>query len=115
MATLETVVGWLSIEETLTRWEDAPGEAETGYEPLPALLDSAHDALSMYAPKPVLDPPPERYKLAQVLLTQHLWARKQAGDGEGYGADGLMRSTYPLVMEARSLVRPKRSPFAGLR
>ena len=57
---------------------------------------------------------PKNYKYAQKLLTQHLWARKRAGDGEGFGADGYMISTYPLVREAYDALRPKRGPLKGL-
>lgn len=114
LATADTVIGWVSIGETLALWSAAPGEPEDGYAPLPALLGVAHEVMEAYAPA-VQGAPPERYKMAQVLYTQHLWARKQSGDTDSSGVDGLAISTYPLVMEARSLVRPRRSQFGGLR
>jgi hypothetical protein len=106
------LIGWVETDSILDYWADAPD-----YEPggvLVTLLSVAHEVLEAYAPQPVLDPPPARYMLAQVLLTQHLWARKQAGDGGGFGAGEFQMSTYPLVLEARSLMRPRTSPFAGL-
>lgn len=103
------LVGWLDTTAVVADWSDAPVQAT-----LVQLLAVAHEQLEAYAPKPVLDPPPESYKLAQLLLTQHLWARKRSGDGDTYGPDGFQFSTYPLVMEARGLIRPRTSPLAGL-
>jgi len=102
-------VGWADTTKVTADWPDAP-DATT----LVQLLAVAHEVLEEYAPKPVLDPPPERYTLAQVLLCQHLAARKRAGDGDTYGPEGFQFSTYPLVMEARALIRPKASPLAGV-
>lgn len=107
-------VGFLDPEVDLTDWPAGP-EGET----LTLLLQAAYEKLALWAPQPLpsggeLDPIPARYTYAQMLLTQHLWARKQAGDGEGFGADGYMVSTYPLVREAYEAVRPKRSPLTGL-
>jgi hypothetical protein len=107
------LIGWVDTDELLEFWADAPDYVPGGV--LATLLDAAHEVLEAYAPKPVLDPAPARYTLAQILLTQHLWARKQAGDGQGFGAGEFQMSTYPLVLEARSLMRPRTSPFAGLR
>ena len=108
------VIGWIETED-LEDWTEGP---EPGPE-LDLMLSAAYEKLALWAPKPLpagtdLDPVPARYVLAQRLLTQHLWARKRAGDGEGFGADGFMISTYPLVREAYEAVRPKRSPLAGL-
>lgn len=103
-------VGWADTAQVAEDWPDAPAEAQ-----LTTLLAVAHELLVEYIGKDrVLDPPPERYTLAQVLLTQHLWARKRGGDGDSFGPEGFTFSTYPLVMEARGLVRPKASPLAGL-
>lgn len=102
-------VGWVDTAEVQQDWPDAPD-----LEPLKRLLAVAHETLEAYAPKPILDPPPERYSMAQVLLCQHLAARKRAGDGDTYGPEGFQFSTYPLVMEARGLIRPKASPLDGL-
>lgn len=106
------VIGWVETNTILDYWADAPDYVPGGV--LATLLDASHELLTEYAPKPLLDPPPSRYVLAQVLLTKHLWARKQAGDGSGFGPEGFAMSTYPLVLEARALMRPKSGPFAGL-
>lgn len=103
------IVGWLDTVEVVEDWSDAPQEAT-----LKRLLGVAHEQLVSYAPKPLVDPVPASYELAQLLLTQHLWARKRAGDGDTYGPDGFQFSTYPLVMEARGLIRPRTSPLDGL-
>lgn len=107
-------VGWVDPDSDFEDWVDRPDE------PLfSLLLATAHEKLIVWAPKPlpagtVADPVPARYKLAQRLLTQHLAARKRAGDGDGFGADGFMIQTYPLVREAYDLIRPKKSSLAGL-
>lgn len=103
------LVGWLTTEEVTAEWPDAPQDTT-----LVRLLGVAHEALVEYAPAPLPLVIPERYKLAQLLLTQHLWARKRSGDGDTYGPEGFSFSTYPLVMEARGLIRPRANPLAGL-
>ena len=107
-------IGFVDPETDLDGWPDGPEEPV-----LSLLLETAAEKLTEWAPKPLPegtkeDPFPARYTYAQILLTQHLWARKQAGDGEGFGADGYMVSTYPLVREAYDAVRPRRSPLLGL-
>lgn len=105
------LVGWADTDEVAEDWSDAP---EVG--PLTRLLAVAHETLVEYVGKDnVLDPPPERYALAQVMLCQHLAARKRGGDGDTFGPEGFSFSTYPLVMEARGLMKPKQAPWAGLR
>ncbi len=107
-------VGFVDTDRDLDGWPDGPDEPV-----LSLLLETAKEKLEAWAPKPLPtgepgNEIPARYTYAQILLTQHLWARKQAGDGEGFGADGYMVSTYPLVREAFDAVRPRTSPLAGL-
>jgi len=105
------LVGWADTDEVADDWTDAPPTGQ-----LTRLLGVAHELLVEYVggEAKLLDPPPDRYGLAQVMLAQHLWARKRGGDGDTFGPDGFQFSTYPLVMEARGLMKPKTSPFAGL-
>lgn len=109
------VVGFVDTEKDLGAWVDGPGTAaETNM-----LLQVAYTKAAAWAPKPLPagtedDPVPYAYTFAQILLTKHLWARKQAGDGQGFGADGYMIQTYPLVREAYDAIRPSQGPFAGL-
>jgi len=105
------VVGWLETEDILDRWPDAPDDPE-----LSAILTAAHEQCDAFAPARVEGAPPtESMKLAQLLQAQHLWARKRAGNGEGFGPEGYMVQTYPLVMESRALLRAKHgNPFRGL-
>lgn len=104
------MVGWVDTTQVIDEWADAPEDAQ-----LTKLLAVAHEVLVEYVGQArLVDPPPERYGLAQVMLTQHLWARKRSGDGDSMGPDGFQFSTYPLVMEARGLMKPKRSPLLGL-
>lgn len=105
------LVGWLDPATDFANWAEAPEPEDMALE-----LETAFIKACEWAPKPLPDPAaaPANYKYAQRLLTQHLWARKKAGDGEGFGADGYMIQTYPLVREAYDAIRPKRGPLAGL-
>ena len=113
MATLASTIGWLTIEEAIDLWSDAPGEEADGYAQLASLLGAAHEVLAPLGPP--LDPAPEKYKQAQLLYTQHLWSRRQAGGSDSYGPDGLSISTFPMVQEAKDLMRSGRSKFRGIR
>ena len=110
MAALTDTIGWLTVQEAIDLWPDAPGEEADGYAELASLLGTAWEVL---APKgrPVADGEavPERYRQAQLLYTRHLWARSKAGDGSTIGPDGYQISTYPLVMEAYTLMRVGRT------
>ena len=57
---------------------------------------------------------PDSWKLAEILQAKHIWSRSRSGNRDSIGADGYEISTYPLVLEARGLIRPKRSPLKGL-
>lgn len=103
-------VGWVDTEDIELRWLDAPEGEE-----LSELLEIAHDACSAYAPAiPAGTKVPAGYGKAQLLQAQHIYARAKTGNGDSIGPDGFTVSTYPLVLEARTLLRPKRSPLAGL-
>lgn len=108
------IVGYVDADKLSAGWADGPADEDT----LADLLEAAFDRVNLWAPDgdnpPAFDAAPARYRLAQTLLVKHLWARKQAGDGEGFGPDGFMVSTYPLVREAYDLIRPKQSPLKGL-
>lgn len=103
------VVGWVDAAALAATWFDAPEEPE-----LSALLTAAHEVCAAYAPAPAPDPLPESWRLAQVLQTKHLYARSKAGNADGIGPDGYQISTFPLVLEARNLLRPRRNPLLGL-
>lgn len=107
--------GWVDTVRDLEGWADGPADQAE----VEQLAWVAYEKAAAWAPKPLpagtpADPYPHGYKYAQKLLIKHLWARKQAGDGEGFGPDGYMIQTYPLVREAFDAIRPKQSPFAGL-
>lgn len=102
------LIGFVDPDKDLSDWVDGPDDEGTR----DRLLRVAHERVLRWAPKPLPAVIPDSYTFAQVLLVKHLWARKRAGDGEGFGADGYMLSTYPLVREARDAMNP--SPFAGL-
>lgn len=116
------VVGWVTLDEAAGLWEDVEDlEAAAQRKVLAAAHETAvdylRDADGTYTDPREEDPPrevPERWKVAQVMLARHVWARMRTGNADSIGPDGYQLSTYPLVLEARSLLRPKRSPLAGL-
>lgn len=95
------LVGWVDPEVVAERWLDAPDGEE-----LSELLQIAWEVCSAYAPAIIETPPPARYAKAQLLQAQHLYARSKSGNGDSIGPDGFTVSTYSLVLEARSLLRP---------
>jgi len=102
-------VGWVDTEDVSEDWLDAPeGDA------LAELLETAFEVCSAYAPPRPAGPVPQSWKDAQLLQAQHVYARRRSGNGETMGPDGYSTSTYVLVLEARQLIRPKRSPLKGL-
>ena len=111
MATLSSTIGWLTVQEAIDLWPDAPGEEEP-YAELANLMGTSHEFLVGKGPR--LEPPPESYKSAQNLYMRHLWARGQAGNGESLGPDGYQVSTYPMVMEAVGLMKLHRRRVRGL-
>lgn len=117
-----SVVGWVTLEQAGGLWEDADLlETSTlatvlsaGYEDA---VDYLRDSAGSYTDPRELDPPqevPARWRVAQVMLARHIWARMRTGNSDSYGPDGMQLSTYPLVLEARAQLRPKRSPLAGI-
>lgn len=112
----ETVVGWVTPQQTDGLWADA-ADMETAT--LRSILTAAHEVCVDYlrdAEGDYTEPEtiPEGWRLAQVMQARHIWARMRTGNRDEVGPDGYTVSTYPLVLEARTLLRPKRTPFAGL-
>lgn len=102
------LVGWVDPVVLEARWFDAPAEPE-----LTELLTAAYNICVAYAPVPPATIPPE-WSLAQVLQAKHMYARGKSGNGDTMGPDGYAVSTFPLVLEARNLLRPRRNPLLGL-
>lgn len=104
------IVGWVDSVALKTEWWDAPDQAE-----LDDLLAAAHEVCLAYAPALAEGAPvPKSWAMAQKLQAKHLYARDKSGNRDSVGPDGYTVSTFPLVLEARNLIRPKRSPFEGL-
>lgn len=102
------VVGWVDTVKLQAQWFDAPDDPE-----LTDLLTAAYNVCLTYAPTPPATIPPE-WAIAQTLQAKHMYARSKAGNGDSIGPDGYAVSTFPLVLEARNLLRPKRNPFLGV-
>lgn len=113
------LVGWVDIDALDTLW---PESNQLEAEDLALFLTAAHQACLAYAPPvptrteagEVIEVIPPAWVLAQVMHAKHLYARLRTGNRDTLGADGYTISTYPLVMESRGLLRPKRPAFRGL-
>lgn len=82
---------------------------------LESYLEAANTVCSAFAPSLAEGATiPEAWKIAEILQAKHIWSRARSGNRDSIGADGYEISTYPLVLEARGLIRPKRSPLKGL-
>jgi hypothetical protein len=102
------VAGWLESTAVEAEWFDGPDGTA-----LVDLLTGAYNVCLAYAPVPPATIPPE-WKTAQLLQAKHMFARSKAGNGDTLGPDGYAVSTFPLVLEARNLLRPKRNPLLGV-
>lgn len=82
------------------------------------MLRAGYVACAAWAPPmPLVDgvpTVPAEWKLAQIMHAKHVWARFRTGNAETVGPDGYTISTYPLVLEARSILRPVQPGFKGL-
>lgn len=114
-------IGWVDTDALDDLW---PASTQLELPALTTFLQASYIACAAYAPPAPLVPdetgalvpiPPESWGLAQVMHAKHLHARFRTGNQETVGPDGYTISTYPLVLEARSLLRPKRPAFKGLR
>ena len=112
-------IGWVDLDsmEIETLWGQA---AQLDQDDLELYLQSSYEACEPYAPAPKQDADgqpiiPHSWRLAQIMHAKHLAARFRTGNKDSIGPDGYTISTYPLVLEARSLLRPKRPAFKGLR
>lgn len=104
------VVGWVDSVALKEDWWDAPEIAD-----LEDLLAVAHEVCLAYAPALAEGAPvPKSWVKAQVLQAKHLFARDKGGNRDAVGPDGYTISTFPLVLESRSLLRPRGNPLLGL-
>ena len=111
---ISRLIGVIDPDADLDQWPDGP-EDKTRDELLAAAWEKCARYVYGRPDAPAPENPPAGMKQAQLLQTVHLWARKQAGNAQGYGGDGYMIQTYPLVMEAKDLLRMYRPPLRGLR
>jgi hypothetical protein len=114
-------IGWVDTDALDALW---PASTQLELEDLTTLLQASYMACAAYAPPMPLAPDdtgalvptvPESWRLAQVMHAKHLYARFRSGNADTIGPDGYTISTYPMVLEARSLLRPKRPAYKGLR
>lgn len=80
------------------------------------LMNSANAICTAYAPAlPEGAAVPESWLLAEVITARDLWSKLAGGNREEIGPDGMAIPVYPLVLTARTLLRPKASPLSRLR
>ena len=104
-------IGWVETEALDTLW---PQSAQLDEDDIELFLQSAYEACQPWAPA-VTGAVPHSFKLAQVMHAKHLSARFRTGNKDTIGPDGYTISTYPLVLESRQLLRPKRPAFKRIR
>lgn len=116
-------IGWVETDDLDSLW---PQSTQLEAQDLATFLSASYTTCASWAPPMPLAPAadgsgalvptvPDNWKLAQVMHAKHLFARFRTGNAETIGNDGYTISTYPLVLEARSLLRPPRPAFKGLR
>lgn len=85
---------------------------------LQAVLDAAHAACATWAPVlPLGASVPDAWLIAEIYQARHIWATFQGSNQGEIGPDGFVitASTWPLVLAARDLLRPKTQPLSRLR
>lgn len=112
------VIGYIDLTELEDQWIQAPETADL--ERLARIAAGKVDAWGPALPlndlgaAVVSEDEFARRSYAQELLIKHLWTRKAAGDGEGFGDDGYLINTFPMVREAYDAVRPRTSLLSRL-
>lgn len=84
---------------------------------LQAVLDAANAACTAWAPALPEQPVPDAWRVAEIYQARHIWATFQGSNQGEVGPDGFVitASTWPLVLAARDLLRPKTQPLSRLR
>lgn len=115
-------VGWVDLDKLEEVWPDAPDDMNQVTTALMGSYELCRDylpeaSLTAWDQTVAADPaavPRTGWILAQVMWAQHLWVRKAAGNNATFGGGGEMSlATWPLVLEAKGLLRP-RKPLKGL-
>lgn len=107
---------WNQIDEPADLAELWPDAEYISLLTLGDLLDAANEVCVAYAPPlPITGVIPERYLLAELMQAKHIWSAMRGGNSESMGPEGLAIPAYPLVFQARDLLRPKTSPLLRLR
>ncbi len=97
--------GWLSLEDARQDWADAPTSDATTYR----ILESAKVSCINYAPKSkLIDGVPGHFVQAQLMQARAVWQATKTGDEDQLGADGLTVRVYPLDLNVKAQLRPKR-------
>lgn len=102
-----STVGWVTTEEVLSWWEDAPLDSDV----LIALLQAAYELCATYAPADVAQPVPETFRRAQYLQAKAMWESERSNAGSSIGAEDFAVPVFPMDWHVKNLLRPKRGTF----
>lgn len=103
---VQSLTGWLTMEQARERWADAPQNDVSLYE----LLDTARIQCVEYAPAitagAVIS---TAYRQAQYLQARAIYMASITNQADAVGVEGFTVRSYPLDWNIRALLRPKKA------
>jgi len=106
-----TVYAWHTESTARQLWRDAPSSAEV-QEQLDASQEQCLEFATSQPAEDYIVPPegiPARWRIAHLIQARALWTAKQANPQDQLGVDGIGVRVYPMDMQVKALLRPKRA------
>jgi hypothetical protein len=103
---VQEIDGWLTLEQTRSKWSDAPLDDVF----LREILDTAKAQCVAYAPTLALGAQvPVTYVQAQLLQSRAIFQSVIANQQDSVGVEGFQVRVFPLDFTIRAMLRPKRA------
>jgi hypothetical protein len=103
---VQEIDGWLTLEQTRSKWSDAPLDDVF----LREILDTAKAQCVAYAPTLALGAQvPVTYVQAQLLQSRAIFQSVIANQQDAVGVEGFQVRVFPLDFTIRAMLRPKRA------
>lgn len=103
---VQTIDGWLTLEQARLQWADAPLDDLLLYQ----ILETAKAQCVAYAPALLLGAPiPVTYVQAQLLQSRAIFQSVIANQQDNVGVEGFQVRVFPLDFTIRAMLRPKRA------
>lgn len=103
---VQTIDGWLTLEQARLQWADAPLDDLLLYQ----ILETAKAQCVAYAPALLLGAPiPVTYVQAQLLQARAIFSSVIANQQDNVGVEGFQVRVFPLDFTIRAMLRPKRA------